>query len=68
MEISAAEVIQSNVEPEVSEPAPLGSELPCATTGKDDSPLCPGKEDENDEVFIDYDQNQSVNLPSPAAD
>ena len=31
METFAVEVIQSNVEPEVSEPAPLGSELPCAT-------------------------------------
>ena len=68
METFAGEVIWSNVEPEVSGPAPLGSELPCATTGKNDSHCHPGKEDENNRVFIDFNQNQSMNVPSPAAD
>ena len=68
METFTVEVIRSNVEPEVSEPDPLGSELPCATTGKDDSYPHPGKEDEKDQVFIDFDQNQSMSFPFPAAD
>ena len=48
MENLTVEITQDYMEPEVSELAPLGSGLPCATMGKDDPPLHPGEKDDYD--------------------
>ena len=60
--------IDGQIEAEVFGRAPLESGVPCVTIGKNDSHHYLGKEDEDKEVFINYSQNQSVNLPSPTVD